>query len=127
LAMLPYFGGKLGDTLVGLGLMKPLDVFRHLTLQVRSKLLDVCTWTKGAFTWYPGRRNPREAFPLDLDPFEVVGAGAMEVDGDFLIGWAASHAADVYRQIPRPKVAPERFKLGKAGRDALAAIDGKTP
>ena len=31
LAMMPHYGGKLGDTLVGLGLLKPLEVFRHLT------------------------------------------------------------------------------------------------
>ena len=29
LAMMPHYGGKLGDTLVGLGLLKPLEVFRH--------------------------------------------------------------------------------------------------
>src|SRR5262249_32599055 len=44
LAMMPRFGGKLGDTLVGLSLMRPLDVFRHLTRQVREKLIDVFTW-----------------------------------------------------------------------------------
>ena len=40
LAMMPHYGGKLGDTLVGLGLLKPLEVFRHLTRQVRTKLID---------------------------------------------------------------------------------------
>ncbi|HEY0191165.1 MAG TPA: serine/threonine-protein kinase, partial [Kofleriaceae bacterium] len=44
LAMMPHYGGKLGDTLVGLGLLKPLEVFRHLTRQVRTKIIDVCTW-----------------------------------------------------------------------------------
>jgi serine/threonine protein kinase len=48
LAMMPHYGGRLGDTLVGLGLLKPLEVFRHLTRQVRTKLIDVCTWNKGS-------------------------------------------------------------------------------
>src|SRR5262249_35654921 len=60
LAMMPHFGGKIGDTLVGLGLMKPLDVFRHLTRQVRDKIVDVCTWQKGNYRWYRAKRNPRE-------------------------------------------------------------------
>src|SRR4030095_3627402 len=55
LAMMPHFGGKLGDTLVGLGLMKPLDVFRHLTRQVREKIVDACTWQKGIYRWVEGR------------------------------------------------------------------------
>jgi hypothetical protein len=61
LAMMPHYGGKLGDTLVGLGLLKPLEVFRHLTRQVRSKIIDVCTWNKGGFGWYAGRENQRTA------------------------------------------------------------------
>ena len=77
LAMMPHYGGKLGDTLVGLGLLKPLEVFRHLTRQVRTKIIDVCTWNKGGFGWYAGRENPREAFPLDFNAFEILGAGAM--------------------------------------------------
>ncbi len=77
LAVMPHFGGKLGDTLVGLGLMKPLEVFRHLTRQVRSKLIEVCTWTEGEYEWYRGVQCPKQAFPLDLDPLEVYGAAAL--------------------------------------------------
>src|SRR5262249_15791311 len=55
LAWMPHYGGKLGDTLVGRGLPKPLEVFRHLTRQVRTKIIDVCTWNKGSFGWYAGR------------------------------------------------------------------------
>src|SRR5690606_11787204 len=98
----------------------------HLTRQVRSKLLDVCTWTKGTYTWYPGKKNPREAFPLDLDPYEVVGAGAMSFDSDFLEAWAGARAASVLRPAPRPRVPAERFKVGKAAREVLAALDGRT-
>ena len=39
--MLPQYAGKLGDTLVGMGLMKPLDVFRLLSQQVRDRVIDV--------------------------------------------------------------------------------------
>ena len=84
LAMMPHYGGKLGDTLVGLGLLKPLEVFRHLTRQVRTKIIDVCTWNKGGFGWYAGRENPREAFPLDFNAFEILGAGAMALSDDVI-------------------------------------------
>ncbi|MBK9037016.1 MAG: serine/threonine protein kinase [Myxococcales bacterium] len=112
LAMMPHYGGKLGDTLVGLGLLKPLEVFRHLTVQVRQKLIDVCTWTKGTYGWYAGRQIERNAFPLDLNPFEVLGAGAMAMRDDLVVTWMSRHAADslVQRQA-RPAVAPERFEI----------------
>ena len=112
LAMMPHYGGKLGDTVVGLGLLKPLEVFRHLTVQVRQKLIDVCTWTKGSYGWYDGRQIERNAFPLDLNPFEVLGAGAMAMRDDVVVAWLGSHAAStlIHRQV-RPAIAPDRFEI----------------
>ncbi len=111
LAVLPHFGGKLGDTLVGLGLMKPLEVFRHLTRQVRSKLIEVCTWTQGEYQWYPGARCPKQSFPLDLDPLEVYGAGAMAMPLESLKSWCSRHAE--FRPIAARSsvVVPELFQV----------------
>lgn len=126
LAMMPHFGGKLGDTLVGLGLMKPLDVFRLLTRQIRHKLVDVCTWSKGAYTWYPNRENKREAFPIDLDPYEVLGAGALALRDDFLWKWSESLHGMRPRAADRPHIRPEQLKLGRIGREILNMLDGRT-
>jgi hypothetical protein len=111
LAMMPHYGGKLGDTLVGLGLLKPLEVFRHLTRQVRTKIIDVCTWNKGAFGWYAGRENPREAFPLDFNAFEILGAGAMALSDEFVDSWIARNAALKLRTTRTRRVGPERFEV----------------
>ncbi|HKE14212.1 MAG TPA: protein kinase [Kofleriaceae bacterium] len=127
LAMMPHFGGKLGDTLVGLGLMKPLDVFRMLTRQVRHKLVDVCTWSKGAYTWYPGRENQRESFPIDVDPYEVLGAGALALRDDYLWKWSETVHAMRPRAVDRPPVRPEQLKIGRLGREVLLMLDGRTP
>src|SRR5439155_4486839 len=75
LAILPRFQGKLGDTLVGLSLLRPLEVFRHLTRQVRDKIIDVFSWQEGQHLFFRGRTNTRESFPLGLDAFEIYGAG----------------------------------------------------
>jgi len=125
LAMMPHFGGKLGDTLVGLGLMKPLDVFRLLTRQVRQKLIDVCTWNKGTYTWYPWRENHRESFPLDLDPYEVLGAGAMALPEDVLWRWSESVSSVRPRPTTRFGVRPEQFKVGAVGRAVLEGLNGE--
>lgn len=124
LAMMPHYGGKLGDTLVGLGLLKPLEVFRHLTYQVRQKLIDVCTWTKGDFAWYDGARNERTAFPLDLNPFEVLGAGAMAMHDAAITHWMMERAAStVVRTRSRPAIDLERFEI--AGLPTLyGRVDG---
>ena len=111
LAMMPHYGGKLGDTLVGLGLLKPLEVFRHLTRQVRTKIIDVCTWNKGSFSWYAGRENPREAFPLDFNAFEILGAAAMAQSDEFIEGWIARNGAVRLRASRTRRVGPERFEV----------------
>jgi serine/threonine protein kinase len=111
LAMMPHYGGKLGDTLVGLGLLKPLEVFRHLTRQVRTKIIDVCTWNKGAFGWYAGRENPREAFPLDFNAFEILGAGAMAMSDEFVESWIARNGGLRLRAARTRRVGPERFEV----------------
>ena len=128
LAMMPRYGGKLGDTLVGLGLLKPLEVFRHLTRQVRTKIIDVCTWNKGSFGWYAGRENTREAFPLDFNAFEILGAGAMALSDDYVEGWLAKHGALRLRSVRTSgstrRVGPDRFEV-KGLVELSDLLDGK--
>ena len=124
LAMMPHYGGKLGDTLVGLGLLKPLEVFRHLTRQVRTKIVDVCTWNKGEFAWYAGRENPRESFPLDFNAFEILGAGAMALSDDVTDTWIAKHGSVRLRASRTRRVGPERFEV-KGLVDLFDVLDGK--
>jgi len=124
LAMMPHYGGKLGDTLVGLGLLKPLEVFRHLTRQVRSKIIDVCTWNKGGFGWYAGRENPREAFPLDFNAFEILGAGAMALSDDHIESWIAKTSSLKLRASRTRRVGPERFEV-KGLVQVCDLLDGK--
>jgi serine/threonine-protein kinase len=124
LAMMPHYGGKLGDTLVGLGLLKPLEVFRHLTRQVRSKIIDVCTWNKGSFGWYAGRENPREAFPLDFNAFEILGAGAMALPDEHIEVWIAKYGSLRLRASRTRRVGPERFEV-KGLVQVCDMLDGK--
>jgi hypothetical protein len=124
LAMMPHYGGKLGDTLVGLGLLRPLEVFRQLTRQVRAKLIDVCSWTKGSFAWYGGKQNTREAFPLDLNAFEVLGAGAIAMPAALVEEWVAKHGKDKLRGVKGVRIGPERFEI--PGLRALYdSLDGR--
>ncbi|MEJ7602144.1 MAG: protein kinase [Kofleriaceae bacterium] len=124
LAMMPHYGSKLGDTLVGLGLLKPLEVFRHLTRQVRTKIIDVCTWNKGLFGWYAGRENPREAFPLDFNAFEILGAGAMALADDYIETWIARSGAARLRASRTRRVGPERFEV-KGLVELCDLLDGR--
>jgi serine/threonine-protein kinase len=75
LAVMPRFEGKLGDTLVALGLVEPLELFQHIAEQVREKLLDLFTWTSGTAAFYEGVDPPSSGFPLRLDAWEILDRG----------------------------------------------------
>jgi hypothetical protein len=99
-------------------------VFRHLTRQVRAKLVDVCTWSKGNFAWYAGRENPREAFPLDLNGFEVLGAGAMALPDDTVDAWALRQRGGKLRAVKGGRIGPQRFELAGL-RELHERLDGR--
>jgi hypothetical protein len=124
LAMMPRYKNRLGDTLVGLNLLTPLEVLRYLTRQVRKKLVDVCTWGRGSFAWYAGRENTREAFPLDLNAFEVLGAGALDTPAEVMESWLSKVGDTRPRLVKRGRVRPEVFQLGTFMRDVCRALDG---
>ncbi|MBW2732536.1 MAG: serine/threonine protein kinase [Deltaproteobacteria bacterium] len=124
LAMLSHFDGRLGDTLVALKLLKPVNVIRHLTHQVRQKLLEVFAWDHGNYFYYRGRRSASESAPLGLDAFELLGAGvsqmSLKVIEDRLTGFVGRCLRPV---VPAP-VPPEIFRLGRLPRQVYEKFTG---
>jgi serine/threonine-protein kinase len=125
LGMLPHYNGKLGDTLVALGLLRPLDVFRLLSQQVRDRVIDVFGWTEGTFAFFRGVTNPTEGFPLGLDTFEILGAGVVTLPGE-LLEQRFEPMVD-YRPVATGsrRVQPEAFRIGPTPREVLALLDGE--
>jgi hypothetical protein len=124
LAEMPRFGGKFGEALVGLGFMRPLDVFRLLSQHVRERVMELFTWTQGAFNYYRSMRNPMEAFPLGLSTFEILGAGVVALSYDFLASHFEALMGFHPRAMPNPRISPEAFRLGPTPREVLGLLDG---
>ncbi|QQR91454.1 MAG: protein kinase [Myxococcales bacterium] len=72
LALLPRFGGRLGDALVGLNILRPVQLVRAVTDQVRSRFLEAFRWQAGQWAFVVGARSEEEAFPLGTDPHELL-------------------------------------------------------
>ncbi|HEX6838739.1 MAG TPA: DUF4388 domain-containing protein, partial [Polyangia bacterium] len=125
LAILPRFQGKLGDTLVGLSLLRPLEVFRHLTRQVRDKIIDVFAWPSGRYLYYRGRVNKRESFPLGLDAFEILGAGVAGLPMEPVRARLDQLASKRVRRVERQRPTPEHFRVGAGPRELWQRLDGK--
>lgn len=77
LGSLQKFGGRLGDTLIGLQLVDAVDVFRTIRDQGRDRVAALSTWEEGLVTFYRGTAPTRVEFPLDLDLASPMMAGTI--------------------------------------------------
>jgi len=75
LAVLPRYGGRIGDTLASLGLLPSLDVFRAIRDQGRDRVVDLFQWRTGSLTFYKDQTAPHIEFPLELDLPALIVAG----------------------------------------------------
>jgi len=124
LAMLPHFDGKLGSTLVGLKLLRPVQVLRHLTHQVRQKLIDAFSLERGRYVFFRGLRAEQEAAPPGLDAFGMIGVGVSA----FTIETVEARLSDVMQRavtVAISPVPPEVFRLGSGVRGIYDKLDGR--
>jgi len=77
LGTLSNYGGRLGDTLIGIGMVDAVDVFRAIRDQGRDRVATLCGWFEGLVTFYRGTAPQRVEFPLDLDLASPMMAGAI--------------------------------------------------
>jgi serine/threonine-protein kinase len=78
LALLPKYGGRLGDALVGLGILRPVELFRAIGEQVRGRLMEAFRWRRGEWAFVKGARSHEETFPMGQDPYELLRDAAHE-------------------------------------------------
>jgi eukaryotic-like serine/threonine-protein kinase len=107
LAVLPRYGGRMGDTLASLGLLPSLDVFRAIRDQGRDRLIDLFQWRTGTLTFYRDQRAPHIEFPLELElpPLILAGLEAAE-PGDAVTAFWRDHLDDAIgpAATPRPRL-----------------------
>ena len=75
LAVLPRYSGRMGDTLISMGLVGPVDIFRAIRDQGRDRVADLFLWRGGQLTFYRGHTAPHVEFPLDLELPALILAG----------------------------------------------------
>jgi eukaryotic-like serine/threonine-protein kinase len=127
LAMSPRFGGRLGDSLVGLGVLRPVELFRAIHEQTQARFIEVFAWRKGEMSFVRGIRSHEETFPLGVDPFELIARGIRE-------GYPAKELEamlrplddEILEPVAHPPVRVDAFRLPEREARVLRAIEGKT-
>jgi serine/threonine-protein kinase len=123
LAMLPRFGGRLGDALVGVGVLRPIELFRAIHDQTQERLIETFRWKVGDIAFARGVRSQEETFPLGVDTYELIGRGIRH-------GYSLDELETLLTPIrdqplepePSPPVRKEMFRLREREALALEAV-----
>ncbi len=127
LAMLPRFGGRLGDALVGLGVLRPIELFRAIHEQTQGRFVEVLSWTRGEMAYVRGARSHEETFPLGVDPFELVARGVRQGYPAKEVQSLLSPLGDApIEPVVPPPVRIDVLRLPDAEADVLRAIRAPT-
>ena len=127
LAMLPRFGGRLGDALVGLGVLRPIELFRAIHDQTQERLVEVFHWKQGQISLARGVRSQEETFPLGVDTYELIGRGIRHgYSAEELQSMLAPCDEEVLEPVQAPPVRLEMFRLPEAEAAVIEAVTGKT-
>lgn len=123
LAVLDRYQGRMGQALVSLGLLEPVDAIRLLAAQVSTKLVAACAWQDGTYEFRDGERNPWPALTLELNTHAIVGKALSCLPVDRLEAWAT--------RVEESRAELDMARLGAFGFDAtsldrLAELAGHT-
>jgi serine/threonine-protein kinase len=73
LEILPRFDGHMGDTLVALGMVSAVDLFRAIAEQIRMRFRELLFWHEGVYEFYRDTRSRPNRPEIAIDPFQFVG------------------------------------------------------
>jgi eukaryotic-like serine/threonine-protein kinase len=125
LAVLSKFDGRLGDTLIGLGLVDAVQIFRAIEEQGKERILRLFAWDRGRAGFYRGVLPARVEFPLETDLAELFLAGAeIASPGDTTAGRFKEKMGWRLRRVPRESAPKRKAPLPKPVVLVFDAIGG---
>ena len=76
LALAPRYGGRLGDALVSLGVLRPMELSRAVMEQIRARFTELVSWRRGDVSFLEGERcQDEDTIPGACPPFELIPKG----------------------------------------------------
>jgi len=128
LSMLPRFGGRLGDALVGLGVLRPLELFRAIHEQTVERYLELFQWRTGEVAFDDGPTSEEETFPLGVDPVELIARGVREsYTNAEIAGWVDALGTDVVAPATSSPLRRDALPWAPGEASIVGDIDHEQP
>src|SRR5262249_9743818 len=113
--------------LVGLGVLRPIELFRAVHDQTQDRFIEVFKWRRGEIGFVRSVRSQEETFPLGVDPFELLVRGVRDAYSPQELGAILSPLDEeiIESVVPLP-VRLESFRLPEHEEQVLRLVDGRS-
>ena len=127
LSLLERYGGRLGDSLVGLGILRPMELFHAVSDQVHARFIDAFTWTDGEWTFLENERSDEDTVPFGNSPQELLRDAAIATDTRAKQRLIASRSGDFLFENPSPQFPKSAYSVPDGWNGILSRAIGKCP
>jgi serine/threonine protein kinase len=124
LAVLPKYGGRLGDALVGLGVLRPVELFRAISDQVRARYVEAFNWSEGEWCFVPNARSYEDTFPLRQDAFELMREVVQTMPMSIVESALEPYMDCTLVRVANPPVSVDSFRPSLAWSDTIHRFAG---
>jgi serine/threonine-protein kinase len=127
LALAPRYGGRLGDALVGLGVLRPVELVRAVVDQMRRRFVELVGWKHGYLSFTHGALSRDEdTMPEAFNAVELIARGIVEgYTYDELASVLAPLEDALIVPVPRSAVSVASLKLAPRETAVLECITGQ--
>jgi eukaryotic-like serine/threonine-protein kinase len=127
LALAPRYGGRLGDALVGLGVLRPVELVRAVVDQMRRRFVELVGWKHGYLSFTHGAvSRDEDTMPEAFNAVELIARGIVEGYGyDDLAKILAPLEGALIIPVPRAAVSVASLKLPAREASVLECITGE--
>jgi serine/threonine-protein kinase len=127
LALAPRYGGRLGDALVGLGVLRPVELVRAVVDQMRRRFVELVGWKHGHLSFTHGALSRDEdTMPEAFNAVELITRGIVEgYSYDDMTKILAPLEGALILPVQRAAVSVASLKLGPRETAVLECITGQ--
>ncbi|HXL10365.1 MAG TPA: DUF4388 domain-containing protein, partial [Gemmatimonadales bacterium] len=116
-------GKKLGEILVGMGVITQTDLERYMRVQIEESVYYLFTWTQGTFNFEADVRPDQQDFQVSINPESLLLEGARRVDEWSLIEKKIP-SFDLIFVLDKDRLAISEATLTDAQQRVLPLLDG---
>lgn len=124
LAVLPQHGGRLGDALVAIGVLRPVELYRAVTEQVRARYLDTFRWRTGEWRYVRGAASQEETYPIEQDAQVLMRDAAAQLDPSELEAALTPAWERVLRPVEAPPASLDTYQMPEGWRWVIQQAQG---